>query len=111
MEQWRWMPEDLGKLYVTVNIPEYTLRVIKNGQVIHTERVITGEISKQTPIFSQDMQSAVFHPGWGVPNSIKVIEVDAHPDVARDDRGGRRRVEDLIGELVAGRAPYGADLD
>jgi len=75
MEQWRWMPEDLGNLYVTVNLPEYTLRVVKNGQVIHSERVIIGEVGKQTPIFSQDMQSVVFHPGWGVPNSIKVKEL------------------------------------
>ena len=43
MEEWRWMPEDLGDLYVTVNIPEFTLRVVKNGAVIHTERVITGQ--------------------------------------------------------------------
>ena len=27
MEQWRWMPEDLGSFYVWVNIPEYTVRV------------------------------------------------------------------------------------
>lgn len=75
MEQWRWMPEDLGALHVMVNIPEFTMRVVKNGNVIHTERVITGEVSKPTPIFSQDMQSVVFHPGWGVPNSIKVKEL------------------------------------
>ena len=75
MEQWRWMPRDLGKLYVTVNIPEYTLRVVKAGQAIHTERVVVGEVDKQTPIFSENMQSVVFHPGWGVPNSIKTNEL------------------------------------
>ena len=41
VEEWRWMPDDLGDLYVTVNIPEFTLRIVKNGAVIHTERVIT----------------------------------------------------------------------
>jgi murein L,D-transpeptidase YcbB/YkuD len=75
MEQWRWMPTHLGKLYVTVNIPEFTLRVVKNGQTIHSERVIVGQADKQTPILSKDMQSIVFHPGWGVPNSIKVKEL------------------------------------
>ena len=48
------MPEDLGDLYVTVNIPEFTLRIVKNGAVIHTERVITGQPTKQTPVFSED---------------------------------------------------------
>ena len=75
MEQWRWMPRDLGRLYVTVNIPEFTLRVVKNGETIHSERVVVGQTDKQTPILSQDMQSIVFHPGWGVPNSIKVKEL------------------------------------
>ena len=26
MERWRWMPRDLGKTYVMVNIPDYTLQ-------------------------------------------------------------------------------------
>ena len=42
MEELRWMPDDLGELYVWVNIPEFTLRILKSGAVIHTERVITG---------------------------------------------------------------------
>ncbi len=75
MEQWRWMPETLGSLHIAANIPEFMVRVVKNGQVIHSERMIAGEVDKQTPIFSQDMQSVVFHPGWGVPNSIKVKEL------------------------------------
>ena len=87
MEQWRWMPRDLGKLYVTVNIPEFTLRVVKNGQVIHTERIVAGEVDKPTPIFSQDMQSIVFHPGWGVPNSIKVKELLPGLQRGRDTLG------------------------
>jgi murein L,D-transpeptidase YcbB/YkuD len=75
MEQWRWMPESLGDMYVWVNIPEFTLRVVRNGEVVHTERVITGKPENQTPIFSDEMETVVFHPSWGVPNSIKVKEL------------------------------------
>lgn len=75
MEQWRWMPEDLGDLYVTVNIPEFTVRVVKNGQAIHSERVITGKPDNQTPIFSDEIETVVFHPFWGVPDSIKIKEI------------------------------------
>jgi len=75
MEQWRWMPEDLGEMFVWVNIPEFTLRVVHNGEVIHAERVITGKPENQTPIFSDEMETVVFHPSWGVPNSIKVKEL------------------------------------
>jgi murein L,D-transpeptidase YcbB/YkuD len=75
MEQWRWMPESLGELYVWVNIPEFMVRVVRNGQVIHSERVITGTVENKTPIFSDEMETVVFHPSWGVPNSIKVKEL------------------------------------
>ena len=75
MEEWRWMPEDLGSLYVTANIPEFTVRIVKDGAVIHTERVITGLPAKQTPVFSERMTSIAFQPRWNVPNSIKVNEL------------------------------------
>ena len=75
MEQWRWMPEDLGRLYVWVNIPEYIVRVIKDGREIHSERVIVGATTTPTPILSDEMEHIVFHPRWNVPNSIKVNEL------------------------------------
>ncbi len=75
MEQWRWMPDGLGNLHAMVNIPEYTLRVFKEDAVIHTERVVVGSPSNPTPIFSKQMQTVVFQPGWGVPSGIKVKEL------------------------------------
>ena len=77
------MPEDRGDLYVTVNIPEFTLRIVKNGAVIHTERVITGLVDKQTPVFSETMKSIAFQPRWNVPNSIKVQRAVSEPGARR----------------------------
>lgn len=84
MEQWRWMPDDLGHAYVWVSIPEFTVSVVKNGQTIHNERVITGETKMQTPVFSEDLKTIYFHPRWIVPNSIKVKEIG--PAIARGKR-------------------------
>ena len=75
MEQWRWMPEDLGRFYVWVNIPEYMVRVIKDGREIHSERVVVGRMTTPTPIFSDEMQHIIFHPFWNVPESIKNNEL------------------------------------
>jgi murein L,D-transpeptidase YcbB/YkuD len=75
MEQWRWMPEDLGRLYVWVNIPEYIVRVIKEGREIHSERAIVGATTTPTPILSDEMEHLIFHPRWNVPDSIKVNEL------------------------------------
>ena len=75
MEMWRWMPTDLGATHLMVNVPEFQFRLIRNGQVIHTERVITGKAETQTPVFSDMMETVVFKPTWNVPDSIKVKEL------------------------------------
>ncbi len=75
MERWRWLPHDLGPFYVTVNIPEFMLRVMVDNKQAYTTRVVVGKPDKQTPIFSNEMQEIVFGPFWNVPTSIKVEEI------------------------------------
>ncbi len=75
MERWRWLPEDLGKLYVWDNVPEALTRVVKDGKVIHTDKIIVGQPTWPTPFFSADMKTVVFHPSWGVPDGIKRKEL------------------------------------
>ena len=102
MEQWRWMPESLGDYYVWVNIPEYTMRVVRGGKVIHTERVIVGKTDTQTPTFSDEMEQVIFHPFWGVPDSIK--RADIQPSLAR---GSSRVLERYNLRIQSG----GRDID
>jgi L,D-transpeptidase YcbB len=75
MEMWRWMPTDLGATHVFVNVPEFQFRLVRDGAIVHTERVITGKVITQTPIFTDTMQTVVFKPRWNVPDSIKVKEL------------------------------------
>ena len=75
MERWRWLPHDLGEFYVNVNIPEFMVRVVGDGKLVHTARVVVGKPNKQTPIISDEMQEIVFNPYWNVPNSIKTEEI------------------------------------
>lgn len=89
MEQWRWMPEDLGKTYIWVNIPEFMIRVVKDDAIIHEERVVTGLVDKQTPVFSDEMELVTFHPRWHVPQSIKVREL--YPSLARGGTSFQRQ--------------------
>jgi L,D-transpeptidase YcbB len=81
MERWRWMPEDLGALYVQINIPEYMVYIANNGNVIHKERVVVGKPVYATPIFSADLKSIVFNPEWTVPPTI--IREDLLPRLRR----------------------------
>ncbi len=75
MERWRWLPHDLGPYYVNVNIPEFMLRVVEDGKIVHTTRVVVGKPDKQTPVLSNEMQEIVFGPFWNVPTSIKIEEI------------------------------------
>ncbi len=81
MEQWRWMPAELGDTYVSVNIPEFMVRIVQNGKVTFEERIVTGQLDKQTPVFSDQLETIIFHPRWNVPESIKVLEL--YPSLAR----------------------------
>lgn len=75
MEMWRWMPRDLGSRYVIANIPEYRIRVMNGDRIVHEERMVVGKVQNKTPMFSDEMETVVFHPFWNVPNSIKVKEL------------------------------------
>ena len=75
MERWRWMPEHLGELHIQDNVPEFMARVFKKGQLIHSARIVVGKVETPTAVFSANMRTIVFHPEWGVPDSIKVKEL------------------------------------
>ncbi len=70
MERWRWMPEDLGSLYLWLNIPAFTVYLYKDGKQIYTDKIVVGELKYATPMFSADLKSVVFNPEWTVPPTI-----------------------------------------
>ncbi len=70
MERWRWMPSDLGDFTVFVNIPEFRLAILRNGQEEYTTRVVVGTTRNQTPVFSDNIRHVVVNPYWNVPSSI-----------------------------------------
>jgi murein L,D-transpeptidase YcbB/YkuD len=70
MERWRWMPENLGALYVWLNIPAFMVRVVKDGKTVYTDKIVVGELKYATPVFSADLKSVVFNPEWTVPPTI-----------------------------------------
>src|SRR5262249_14635742 len=82
MERWRWMPADLGKVYVQDNVPEFMLHVVRDGKVIHSDKIAVGELKYATPIFSAKMQSIVFNPEWTAPPTV--VREDLLPNL----RGG-----------------------
>ena len=70
MDRWRWLPRDLGKKYVIVNVPAYTVALVENGQTLDRRRAVAGALKTPTPSLSATITGAIFNPWWEVPQSI-----------------------------------------
>ncbi len=70
LERWRWYPRDLGTDYVLVNIPDYSLVAVSNGDTIQRHKVIVGKSARRTPVLSSKFSGLVINPTWTVPPTI-----------------------------------------
>ena len=70
LERWRWLPDPMPARYMVVNVPDFRLEVIENGNAVMNMRVVVGEPDNKTPIFADEMTHVVFSPYWNVPPGI-----------------------------------------
>lgn len=101
LERWRWLPEDLGRRHIRVNIADYRLEAWNNGAVERTHDVIVGQLYRRTPVFSGNMSYMVLNPWWETPPSLTVR--DKLPAFQRDPAAVTRlgfQVIDRSGNLV-----------
>ncbi len=84
MERWRWLPRDLGRAYVMVNVPDYTLKVMRDGTQVWTTKIVAGKPQTPTPLLTAAMDNVVVNPSWYVPQSI--IQNELLPLYANDPR-------------------------
>jgi len=82
MERWRWLPRDLGKNYVMVNIPDYTLKVVRGHNTVWHTKIVAGKPQTPTPLLSASMDTVLVNPSWYVPQSI--IQNELLPRYASD---------------------------
>ena len=75
LERWRWLPRDLGRFHVFVNIPSFEVSISKDNKQVHRTRIVVGKIKNQTPIFSDEIEHVVVNPYWNVPMSIASKEL------------------------------------
>jgi murein L,D-transpeptidase YcbB/YkuD len=75
MERLRWVPVQMEKDYLLVNIPEFKLHVFENNKQIWSSNVVVGKAVKQTSIFRDNVSQIIFNPYWDVPNSIYRKEI------------------------------------
>jgi L,D-transpeptidase YcbB len=74
LERVRWLPKSMGTRYVFVNQAAFEVRVMDSGKQVWRSSVIVGKPLTQTAAFHDEMETVVFNPSWGVPQSIIVNE-------------------------------------
>jgi murein L,D-transpeptidase YcbB/YkuD len=77
MERWRWMPDDLGRRYVMVNLAGQQVELVDSGFTELRMRAVVGKPYRETPVFSDTMTYLDFNPTWTVPPTI--LEEDIVP--------------------------------
>jgi murein L,D-transpeptidase YcbB/YkuD len=82
MERWRWMPRQLGKRYLVVNITGFELYIMENGSVVLAMPVIIGRSYRATPSFSGLISYMEYNPYWTVPENMALE--DFIPQQIRD---------------------------
>jgi murein L,D-transpeptidase YcbB/YkuD len=70
LERLRWLPRDLGRTYVMVNIPDFTLRVVRDHSLVWQTKIVVGLPHKPTPLLTAEMKYITVNPTWNVPPSI-----------------------------------------
>jgi murein L,D-transpeptidase YcbB/YkuD len=90
LERWRWMPRELGKRYIAINIADFSLTVVEEGAVVMSMPVIVGTPYRRTPVFSAQMSYLEFAPYWTVPPTIlredKLPAIQKNPGYLEEHR-------------------------
>ena len=74
LERWRWLPQDLGRRHILVNIAAFELQVVDGRDVVLAMRVVVGDPDNRTPLLTDTIQYLVLNPYWHVPRDIAADE-------------------------------------
>lgn len=63
--------------FVMVNVAEYRVRAFDNGRESLSMKVVVGanQEGHRTPLFSDEIEYAIFRPFWNIPTSIAITEL------------------------------------
>jgi murein L,D-transpeptidase YcbB/YkuD len=71
LDRWRWLPRDLGRKYIIVNVPGFHATLVEDGVNRWKQRAIAGKLSTPTPQLNATATGVILNPWWEVPKSIE----------------------------------------
>jgi murein L,D-transpeptidase YcbB/YkuD len=75
MERWRWLPRRFEDRYIAVNVPDQSLKYIRDGKTELSSRVIVGRTVSTTPILYTAVTGVIANPDWPIPGDIVVNQL------------------------------------
>ena len=82
LERWRWLSRDLGRRYLAVNIADFSLEMVEDGEAVFAMPVVVGTDYRRTPVFSAQLRYLDFAPYWNVP--LTILREDKLPLIKAD---------------------------
>jgi murein L,D-transpeptidase YcbB/YkuD len=76
MERWRWLPPEMPRNRIQVNIAAAVLTVFEGDAPIASMKAVTGAPGgRETPMLQSRIHSIVLNPPWNVPAGIAAAEL------------------------------------
>lgn len=82
MERWRWFQHDFGAHYLLINIPDYKVVVLKDGDTVQKQRIVVGKDTRKTPMLESKISNINLNPNWTVPPTI--LKEDIFPEAEKN---------------------------
>ena len=82
LERLRWVPVQMEKEYLLVNIPEFRLHVFENNKLLWQTNVVVGKAARRTSIFKGNIATVVLNPYWGIPS--RIVQEEILPKINRN---------------------------
>ena len=118
MERWRWLPKEMEKNRVQVNIAAAVLTLFDGDTPVMSMKGVTGRPGDETPMLQSSIHSIVINPPWNVPMGIAQRELfpKGPAYLARNGfkviplEGGGKRLQQQAGDQSAlGRFKFDFD--
>ena len=95
MERMRWLPGADYKNILVANIPDFTLRVFEDNNVVLKMNIVVGKEGTSSVIFTDILKYIVFAPYWNVPQSI--VKNEIMPAIKRNSNYLSRQNMEITG--------------
>ena len=78
MERWRWLPSQFESRYVAVNVPDQSLKFVRDGKAVLRSKVVVGRKTSASPIIRTEIKTVVVNPPWNIPGDIAARDLLPH---------------------------------